>query len=130
MSPLFGGRPAAGDDEIAVEDAGLDHRVAADPQHEQLAVAGEVGGEGQELLDVLLGEDVGAGGDVADQRDVAHRSALVGGARCWVVPHLDGTRLGGVSSQVAEPLERVQVAVDRRRRGETDGVADLPDRGG
>ena len=68
MSPLLGGGLLAGDDEVAVEDAGVDHRVAADPQHEQLAVAGEVGRQRQHLLDVLLGEHVGAGGDVADER--------------------------------------------------------------
>ena len=52
----------------------------AHPQHEQVAVAGEVGGQREDLLDVLLGQHVGAGGDVADQRDVADGSALDGAA--------------------------------------------------
>ena len=71
----------AGDHVVAVEDAGLDHRVAPDAQHEQVALAREVGRDGQHLLDVLLGQDVGAGGDVADQRHVPHRPALGLGAR-------------------------------------------------
>ena len=104
MSPVAGGGLVAGDHEVAVEDAGVDHRVAADPQHEQLAVAGEVGRHGQHLLDVLLGQHVGAGGDVADQRHVADRPALDGGARGRVEADLDGPGLGGVAAQVAEPL--------------------------
>ncbi len=71
MSPLLAVVCAAGDHEVAVEDADLDHRVAADPQHEQVAVAGEVFGEREQLLDVLLGQHVGAGRDVADERHVA-----------------------------------------------------------
>ena len=74
MSPLSATCWRAGDDEVAVEDAGVDHRVAPDPQHEQVALAGEVGGEGEDLLDVLLGEHVGAGGDVADEGHVARRA--------------------------------------------------------
>ena len=38
-----------------------------DPEHEELAVAGEVLGEGQQLLDILLGQHVGPGGHVADE---------------------------------------------------------------
>ena len=67
---------AAHDDVVAVEDAGLDHRVAAHAQHEEVAVAGEVFGDGQRLLDVLGREHAGAGGDVADEGDVAHGPAL------------------------------------------------------
>ena len=33
-------------------------------------------GNGQHLLDVLGREHAGAGGDVAEERDVAHRAAL------------------------------------------------------
>ena len=62
----------AHDHVVAVEDAGVDHGVAADPHHEELAVAGEVFGDGEGLLDVLLREHAGAGGDVADERHVAH----------------------------------------------------------
>ena len=94
----------AGDHVVAVEDAGVDHRVAPDPEHEQVALAREVGRDGQDLLDVLLGEHVGAGSDVADERHVADRAALGLRARLRVEPDLDGTGLGGVAPEVAEPL--------------------------
>ena len=71
----------------------------------------QVGGEGHDLLDVLLGEDVGAGGDVADERDVADRATLHGRARVRVVADLDGPGLGGVAPQVAEALEGGEVGV-------------------
>ena len=86
-------------------------------------------GHRQQLLDVLLGEHVGAGGDVADERHVAHRPPLHHGARSWVPADLDGPRLGRVAAEVAEALQRVEVAVHRRRRGQPDGLTDLADRG-
>ena len=100
-----------GDDEVAVEDPGLDHRLAADAEHEQVAVAGEVGRQGIELLDVLLGQHVGAGGDIADEGHVANRPALHDRPRVGVPAHFDGPRLGGVAAQVAEVLQGAQVAV-------------------
>ena len=84
-------------DVVAVDDGGLDHRVAPHPQHEEVALAGEVGREGQGLLDVLLGQHVGAGGDVAHEGHVADRPALDGGAGGGVEAHLDGPGLGGVA---------------------------------
>ncbi len=102
MSPLSAVGCARADDVVAVEDAGLDHGVAAHPEHEQVAVAHEVGGQRHDLLDVLLGEHVGAGGDVAHERHVAHRPALghrIGGG---VVADLDGPGLDRVATEVAE----------------------------
>ena len=109
------GRLLHGDHEVAVEDAELDHRVAAHPQHEQLALAGEVGRHGDQLFDVLLGEHVGAGGDVADERDVADGPAFHHDAGVGVPADLDGTRLGRVAPKVAEAGERVEVGVHGRR---------------
>ena len=91
MSPLSAVGLGPHDDEVAVEDAGVDHRLAPDPQHEQLAVAGEIGRERDDLLDVLLREHAGAGRDVADERDVADRATVGGGAAVGVVADLDGT---------------------------------------
>ena len=62
--------------EVAIENARIDHRVAANAQHEQVAVAGEVGGHWQELFDVLLGQHIGACGNIAHEWDVAHGAAL------------------------------------------------------
>ena len=80
---VVGGGLGPADDVVAVDDGRLDHRVAPDPQHEQVALAREVGREGERLLDVLLGQHVGAGGDVAHQGHVAHGAPLDRGARRW-----------------------------------------------
>ena len=55
---------AADDDDVAVEDAGLDHRVAGDAKQE-VGVAAERLGYGDPVLDVLLGEQRPARGDAA-----------------------------------------------------------------
>ena len=81
MSPGSADGLDADDHEVAVEDAGVDHRLAAHPEHEQLAVAGEVFGDGHELFDLLDREHAGTGGDVAEERYVAHRPALDVGTR-------------------------------------------------
>ena len=78
-------------------------------------------------VDLFLGEHPGSGRDVADQGHMACGATLGGGPAGGIGGHLDGSRLGGVSSEVAEALERVQVAVHRRRRRQADGLADLPD---
>ena len=87
--------------------------------------AGEVLRQREELLDVLLSEHVGAGGDVADQRYVADRAAFDRRARRGVEAHLDGPRLGWVALQEAHALQRCQMAVHGGGRGEPDGFADL-----
>ena len=94
-------RLLGGDDVVAVEDPEIDHRLATDPQHEQLAVAGEVLRERQDLLDVLLRQHVGAGGDVADERDVTHRPAHHRDAAVGIPADLDGPWLGGVAADEA-----------------------------
>ena len=113
---------------VAVEDAGVDHRVAADPQHEQVALAGELGREGERLLDVLVGQHAGARCHVADQRHVADRPPFDGGAGRRVEADLHGPRLAGVAADEAPVLEGGQVGVDGRRGGEADRRADLADR--
>ena len=99
---LLGHLLGPGHDEVAVEDAGLDHRLAPDPEHEEVALAAEVGGDGKDLLDVLLGQHVGAGGDVADEGDVAERAAIAGRAGVGVVADLEGAGLDRVAPEVAE----------------------------
>ena len=127
MSPGVGVGLLAHDDVVAVEDAGVDHGVAPDADHEELAVAGEVLRDGERLLDVLGREHAGAGGDVADEGDVAHRSALDRLRPTRVVDDLDGPGLGGVAREVALVLEGGEVGVHGGARGEPDGLADLAD---
>ena len=68
-------------------------------------------GSGQRLLDVLGREHAGAGGDVADERHVAHGPPVDGGARAGVEADLDGAGLGGVAAQVALVLQGGEVGV-------------------
>ena len=94
-----------------------------------MAVPDEVFGQRPQFLDVLLGEHVGTGGHLADQRHVADGPALGGGARCRVVAHLDRSRLGRVAAQIAEALEGAEMGVHGGRRRQPHGRADLTDRG-
>ncbi len=43
------------DDEVTIEDASIDHGVTANPQHEEFAIAGELGGDWHELFDAGFG---------------------------------------------------------------------------
>ncbi len=124
----FGFGLLAHDHEVAVEDAGIDHGVATHPEHEERPGPGEVLGEGEELLHVLLGQHAGAGGHLAHQGHVTHRARLDDHLGGRVVADLDGPRLGRVSPQVALALEDGQVGVDGRGRGEPHHLADLADR--
>ena len=62
------------------------------------------------VFDVLLGEDRGAGGHVADQRQ---RDRALGDLVLAGVPdQLDRARLAGVTPDDAAPLELVEMVVD------------------
>ena len=82
-------------------------------------------GSGQRLLDVLGREDAGAGGDVADERDVADRAALDGRAGVGLEQISIARGLRGVAAEVALVLQRREVRVHRGARREADGLADL-----
>ena len=56
----------ADDDDVPVENAGLDHRLALDTKQE-VGVSAEHLGDGDPLLDVFLGEQRSACGDAADE---------------------------------------------------------------
>src|SRR5450759_3291414 len=77
------------------------------------------------FLDVLLGEDGGAGGDVADDRDGNRVAAL--GVCMGVGDELDGAGLAGGALDQPAALQLVQVVVDRGAGAEADGLADLTD---
>ena len=82
-------------------------------------------GSGHRLLDVLGREHAGAGGDVADERDVADRRRSTDGAGVGLEADLDRPGLGGVAAEVALVLQGAEVRVDRGARREADGLADL-----
>ena len=111
MSPLSAVGWDARHDVVAVEDARVDHRLAPHPEHEQVAVAAEVGGDGDHLFDVLRREHAGTGGHVADERHVAHGPAVDVGAGARFERDLDRAGLARVAAQVALVLERGEVRV-------------------
>ena len=119
---------AVAHDVVPVEDADVDHRLAPDPQHEQFTVSGEVGGHGNDFLDVLGGENIGAGSHVADQGNVANGATFYVGSGVAFVADLDGAWLRRIADEVAGVLQVVEVRLDGGGRLEADGFADLAHR--
>jgi len=112
---------------VALHDPDVLHRVAADGQHElALGAAGDLR-HGYVVLDVLLGEDRRAGRHVADQRQAARLDDRLHRVR-RAVQQLERARLGWIAPQHADLFEVRQVRVHRRRRGQPDGLADVPHR--
>src|SRR3546814_18205706 len=83
-----------------------------------LALAGEVGGQGEGLLDVLLGQHVGAGGHVAHEGHVAYGTPVDRRTGGGVEAHFDGAGLGVVAAQEATLLGGADVGVPSGGRGE------------
>src|SRR4051812_40105257 len=108
-------------DEVAVEDACLDHRLALHPQHE---VALERLRHGDGLLEVLLGEQRSAGGDLPEQRQPGQLDDLRL-RRDGLLPasQLEGARLRRVAPQQPRSLEVREVGMHGRRRCQPDRLA-------
>ena len=96
-----GGVGALDDHEVAVEDAGVDHRVAGDLEHEVFARAQDAFRHRHPVAFLLDGLDGRAGGDLAEDRQIA---AVI--RRGW---------LGGTAVHQLR-LER-RAALGRGRRG-------------
>src|SRR5579885_2125678 len=112
------------DDQIAVEDRGIDHRVALHAQHEAVRSACERRGQHEFALDVLLRGDGNAGRDLADH---GHDDGLgLRGNRTDFASQ--GPRLGRIAADEAVFLERLEVGVDRRGGRQPHALADLADR--
>ena len=67
---------AANRHQVALEDAGVDHRIALDLEQEDRVVADEVDRQGQDLFDMLCGQDRRAGSDATENGDVTHTIVL------------------------------------------------------
>src|SRR5215470_11855793 len=117
------------DDDVAVEDAGLDHRLALDAQQE---VAAKVLGHRDLLLDVLLGQQRSACCDLPEERQLRQLRDGLRPFRCTLAPadELECPRLRRVSAQQSGALEVGKVRVDGGGRCKADGLADLPHGGG
>jgi hypothetical protein len=123
---------ATDDDQVAIEDAGVDHRVALDPKHEYRSSTHQRLGQTEDVLDVLGGQHRAAGGDPSYQWDLAHVFGQLRGGLGSRLPtqHLDGPGLGGIAADHARLDQRRQVAVDRGGRGEPHRLTDLAYRRG
>ena len=74
---VVGNGGLAGDDDITVENAGIDHTLAFDMQGEQLVGLIAVGTEGNVALDLLHSEDGLTGGNGAEQRNIEGLVVLI-----------------------------------------------------
>src|SRR4051794_15556827 len=95
------------DHEVSVEDAGLDHRLALDPQHE---VAVQRLGHRDLVLDVLLGEERSSCGDLAEKRQPRQLDDVALG-RLLAAGQLERARLRRVAPQQPRPLEVREVGM-------------------
>src|SRR4029453_2293946 len=109
-------------DEIAVVDVVVDHRLPADAQDERIATApGELAGDGHGFALVFERVDRLTSSDLSD--DWCRHDAAAKGTRDRERP-----RAGRVLRETAFLLELGEVVMDRRRRGEPDGLGDLAHR--
>ena len=124
ISPRISGTESgcSADDKVAVVDVVVDHRLPADPQDECVAAAaGELAGDGHRFGLVLERVDRLTGRDLPDDRRGYDAAAERAGDR-------ERPRARGVLREPAFLLELGEVVVDRRRRGEPDGLGDLAHR--
>ena len=136
---VLGDRLAPHHDPVAVADRGVDHRVADHLEQEQLAVADQLAGQREHVLDDLLGQDRArrrrsgrppgrTTASVGASRSASSAPASSAADRPGVVrvDDLDRARPVRVAPQVALALEGHQLVLDRRRAGQPDRLADLP----
>ena len=125
----FGRLLLACEDEVAVEDARVDHGIALDAEREYVGTAGEeVAVDGDCAFEVLDREDGRTGGDSADDRN------LDGVARCGFgcgtvgVDNFDAAAEPGSAVEVALLDEGGQDGADAVRGRDFEVVADFADR--
>ena len=107
---VVGRRLLAHDDEIAVEDPGIDHALSADPEDEGRVLADEVPREGKHVLDVFLGEQRVSGGDAAQD---GHVDDPLGGLAGPILEDLNGAGLAGIAMDESFLFQGGEMAVHR-----------------
>ncbi len=137
----------ADDNVVPVEDARIDHRLAAHLEHEQIAVSGHGCGKTENVLHVLLSRDGSTRSDTSNERnrraflldvgdgdldanDLLSRLRRRGDAELGARPigEVEGARQAGLADQVAVGLKCVKVMLHRRGRRQTDCRCDLAHR--
>src|SRR5579884_3647762 len=122
---VVGARRRLDQDEVPVEDRGVDHRVALDPEHEAAAPRRPRRRQDELVLEVLGRRDRNAGGDPPDDRQ---RHGVDRGGLVVAAGRDQRTRLRRIAPQEAVALERLEVRLHRGRRRKPDPLADLPHR--
>src|SRR5579872_6455541 len=113
------------EDEIAVENRRVDHRISLNAQHERIRDAWDERARQHELaFQILLRGDRHAGGHTAENRH-HDRFRYSGGARRGA----QGARLGRITLDQPPTLKRLEMRVDGRGGRESDPLADLTYRG-
>ena len=117
-------------DVIAVKNAGINHRFAADAKDEGTRVTYDVRGQGHYFLNVLFGENRQACGYATNERE-SHRVRVdvllylcklwaLFGSRFGILADFNRARLIRISFDVAGFFELVEMRVDSRGRGQAD----------
>ncbi|BCJ57789.1 hypothetical protein Jiend_12110 [Micromonospora endophytica] len=115
---------------VAVADRRVEHRVALDLEHEDLALADQLPGQRKDVLHRLLGEDRPTGGDPTEHRHVRRGGSL--GAGQLVVDVAGRADVHGpwtvrVAPQEALLLQLLELVGDAGRRDQPHRLTDLAD---
>ena len=125
----FGSLLLAGEDEVAVENACIDHGIALDAEREDIGAAGEeVAVDGDRTFEVLDCEDGGPGSDTADNGNLDRVARCGFGCRTIGVDNLDAAAESRGSVEVALLDEGGQDGTDAVCRRNFKVVADFTDR--
>src|SRR5699024_6330238 len=116
---------------VVVADGGLDHRIADDLEQEHLTRADDLSRQGEDIVDLLLGQDRPTGGDATDDGNLDRivRQLLelrpLGLLLFEGIDHFEGPRALRIAADIAETLELRELMGHARQRGESGGLADL-----
>src|SRR5580704_6752350 len=121
---IFGAALRADQNQIPVENGGIHHRLSLNPKHDPVrSPRHESGPEEKLAFDIFLGRDRDAGRNATehwkDNRFFSGRK----------ISRAQRAGLGRIARDQAVTLERLQVGVNRRGRGETHALSDLADGG-
>ncbi len=112
------------DDDVAVEDSGVDHRLALHAK-EEVGVPAERLGDGDSILDLLLGEHRPACGDSSHEGEQVGFRMRAGGVATRPAYELECARLRRVATEKSRAFQVREVRVHGGRGSQPDRIADL-----